>query len=88
MSNAGATYRFKIMLQLAWLPDTRIRALKLAAVVGSILFLINQWEACLGEALVQWAKAVLTYCVPYLVSTYTSVMKDYETAVSGSSRLG
>jgi hypothetical protein len=83
--NNAATTRFKIILQLAWLPDTRIRALKLAAVVGSILLLINQWEACLGVQPVQWAKAVLTYCVPYLVSTYTSVMKDYESAaVEGS----
>ncbi len=78
MSHADATSRFKMILHLAFRPDTRIRALKLAAVVGSILFLINQWEACLGTMPVQWAKAALTYCVPYLVSTYTSVMKDYE----------
>jgi hypothetical protein len=78
MTKAGEISRFRIILQLAWLQDTRTRALKLAAVVGSILFLINQWEACLGTMPVQWVKAALTYCVPYLVSTYTSVMKDYE----------
>jgi hypothetical protein len=70
--------RFIIILRLAWQADTRLRALKLAAVVGTILLLINQWEACLGEASIQWAKAMLTYCVPYLVSTYTSVVKDYQ----------
>jgi hypothetical protein len=77
MKIAGMS-RFIIILHLAWQPDTRLRALKLAAVVGTILLLINQWEACLGEASIQWAKAMLTYCVPYLVSTYTSVIKDYE----------
>ena len=82
MRKTDATSPFKLFLQLAWLPDTRMRALKLAAVVGSILFLINQWEACLGQTSIQWAKVVLTYCVPYLVSTYTSVMKDYESATA------
>jgi hypothetical protein len=77
----GEISRIRLILSLALLPGTRLRAIKLAAVVGTILFLINQWEACLGDAPVQWAKAVLTYCVPYLVSTYTSVMKDYETIV-------
>lgn len=71
------------ILRLALAPDTRIRAFKLSAVVGTILLLINQWEACLGEVPVQWAKAILTYCVPYLVSTYTSVMKDYESLRQG-----
>ncbi len=70
--------RFIVLLSLALLPDTRVRALKLAAVVGTVLLLINQWEACLGQVPFQWAKAALTYCVPYLVSTYTSVVKDFE----------
>jgi hypothetical protein len=80
MRKTGKPSRIRFMLHLAWLPDTRMRALKLAAVVGTILLFINQWEACLGVMPVQWAKAMLTYCVPYLVSTYTSVMKDYEAA--------
>jgi hypothetical protein len=83
MKRADETSGLKLILQLAWSPGTRLRALKLAAVVGSILFLINQWEACMGEVPIQWAKAMLTYCVPYLVSTYTSVMKDYESVSSG-----
>jgi len=52
------------------------RAAKLAAVVGTLLVLINQWEAVTGNAPMDWLKVVLTYCVPYLVSTYTSVSKD------------
>ncbi len=46
--------------------------LKVALVVGSILFLVNH-----GNALVQgqmsrdrWIAAILTYCVPYMVSIH------------------
>ena len=52
------------------------RAVKLAVVVGTLLVLINQWEAVTGAASMDWLKVALTYCVPYLVSTYTSVSKD------------
>lgn len=63
---------------LAFTRGTQVRALKLALVVGSALVLINQWEACVGDAPVQWLKVALTYVVPYLVSTYSSARKDYE----------
>jgi hypothetical protein len=81
---SGRTSRLAFILNLAFSRGTRVRALKLAAVVGTILLLINQWEACVGEAPVQWAKAILTYMVPYLVSTYTSVSKDFESRMLAS----
>ena len=62
--------------ELAVSHGTPRRAAKLAAVVGTCLVLINQWEAVTGSAAMDWLKVVLTYCVPYLVSTYTSVSKD------------
>ncbi len=47
-----------------------IRSLKVSAVVGTILNLINQPEAIFGEEqLVLW-KVALTYSVPFLVATY------------------
>ena len=52
------------------------RSAKLALVVGTLLVLINQWEAVTGAVSMDWLKVALTYCVPYLVSTYTSVSKD------------
>jgi hypothetical protein len=67
------------ILRLALSHGTQGRALKLAVIVGTILLLINQWEACIGYKPIDWAKAVLTYIVPYLVSVYTSVVKDHET---------
>lgn len=49
------------------------RSLILAAVVGTILNLINQGDALFaGAALVAW-KIALTYCVPYCVATYGAV---------------
>ncbi|EON92178.1 hypothetical protein MARLIPOL_11166 [Marinobacter lipolyticus SM19] len=62
--------------ELAVSHGTPKRAAKLALVVGTLLVLINQWEAVVGEATLHWLKVLLTYCVPYLVSTYTSVSKD------------
>ncbi len=44
-----------------------------ALVVGSFLTLINQYDALLGQTAFNWYKAALTYCVPYLVSTYGAV---------------
>jgi len=44
--------------------------LKTAAVVGTILLIINQFEALFGSAEFNWFKAILTYCVPFIVFTY------------------
>ena len=49
------------------------RSAILAAIVGTILNLINQGDALLtGTHLVAW-KIALTYCVPYCVATYGAV---------------
>lgn len=64
--------------ELALTGGTPVRALRLALVVGSLLIIINQWEALSGARPLDWGKLVLTYCVPYLVSTYTSVSKDLQ----------
>ncbi|MDB5408958.1 MAG: hypothetical protein JWL84_3870 [Rhodospirillales bacterium] len=50
-----------------------VRSLWVALVVGSILNLINQGDALLGAASVDWIKLLLTYLVPYCVSTYGAV---------------
>ncbi len=39
-------------------------------VVGSILNAINQGDAILGGGPVSWGKVLLTFCVPFFVSTY------------------
>jgi hypothetical protein len=49
------------------------RSLGVALVVGTLLNVINQWEALRGRAPMNWRKAGLTYCVPYFVATYGAV---------------
>lgn len=49
------------------------RAFLVALVVGTVLNLINQWEAAAGLAPVDLLKLCLTYLVPYCVSTYGAV---------------
>lgn len=50
------------------------RSARVALVVGAVLNLINQGDAMLaGPATINWFKLVLTFVVPYLVSTYGAV---------------
>lgn len=44
-----------------------------ALVVGTILNLINQGDALLGLTGISWPKIILTFLVPYCVSTYGAV---------------
>ena len=64
------TARWRAALGYATGDGVPRRSLRIALVVGSILNLINQGDALLGVALVNWWKIALTYAVPYLVSTY------------------
>jgi hypothetical protein len=49
------------------------RSLVVAAVIGTVLNLINQGDALLEGTSVSWLKVALTYVVPYCVSTYGAV---------------
>ena len=49
------------------------RSLYVALIVGTILNLINQGDAIFGAMTINWTKVVLTYVVPYIVSTYGAV---------------
>lgn len=52
-----------------------VRALKVAAIVGTILALINHGEKILSMSMLgqDWLKVILTYLVPYGVSTWSAV---------------
>lgn len=50
-----------------------MRSFWVAIVVGTILNLINQGDALLGMMPLNWTKILLTYFVPYAVSTYGAV---------------
>lgn len=49
------------------------RSLAVALIVGSILNIINQGDGLLGLVPVNWDKLLLTYTVPYCVSTYGAI---------------
>lgn len=49
------------------------RSLAVAVVVGTILNLINQGDALWGGVPINWTKMLLTFAVPYCVSTYGAV---------------
>ncbi len=46
------------------------RSLAITVIAGSLLNLINQGEALWAEADVDWLTLVLTYAVPFCVSTF------------------
>jgi hypothetical protein len=43
------------------------QALKVALIVGTILVLINQYDALFGSQSFRWLPAILTYSVPFCV---------------------
>ena len=49
------------------------RSAIVAAIVGTILNVINQGDVVLSGGGVDSMKAALTYCVPYCVATYAAV---------------
>lgn len=51
-----------------------IKALKVSAIVGTILVLINYSNKLFPLDLMpsDWVRIVMTYCVPYCVSTYSA----------------
>ena len=43
------------------------KAVTVATVVGTILLLINQYDALFGDSQLRVIPAILTYCVPFIV---------------------
>lgn len=70
----------KKILNTAFSPLIVKRSLKVSAVVGTILMIINHGEALLvGNMDTQrLIRIALSYCVPYLVSTYSAVSTTIE----------
>ena len=57
-----------LRLTLRW-PVVR-QCLLIMVIVGTLLNLVNQGEALFAWNGVNWFKAALTYCVPFLVSLF------------------
>ena len=72
-------------LRLATRRDIVIRSLRVAALVGTVLVLINQGDTLLrgGPAALNGWKVLLTYFVPYAVATYAGVAAMRDSDASG-----
>lgn len=65
--------RNQTFLDIARRPNVVKSALIVGLVVGTLLNLINQGDAILGGGPIVVWKLLLTYVVPYMVSTYGAV---------------
>ena len=65
-----------IMVELFVRKDVAFRALKIALIVGIILAGINHGDHLIkGEMTTNnWIKIIITFCVPYCVSSFSSAM--------------
>jgi hypothetical protein len=64
---------WRLALHCATADGVPARSLRVAIVVGTVLNLINQGDALWGGLPVNWLKLLLTYAMPYAVSTYGAV---------------
>ena len=64
------------MFDIVTRTDVILRALKMASVVGVVLAIINHGDhILLGTMTVtNWIKVLVTFCVPFCVSTISSVL--------------
>ncbi|OIO83124.1 MAG: hypothetical protein AUJ88_00075 [Gallionellaceae bacterium CG1_02_56_997] len=55
-----------------------VNALKIGLVVGTVLNLVNQGEAMLQGATIEWWHLLLNYLVPYCVASYSAAKNELE----------
>lgn len=65
--------RWRLLARYAVSDGVPARSLRVALVVGTLLNVINQGDALFGAASVDWLKLLLTFAMPYAVSTYGAV---------------
>ena len=64
------------MIEILTRTDVLLRALKMASIVGVILAIINHGDHILLGTMTatNWIKVLITFCVPFCVSTISSVL--------------
>ena len=70
------TNRFELFLSVATQRTSIVGGLKVSIVVGALVNLINQGNHLLGLHFTQisWPKLLVTFCVPFFVSIYVTVI--------------
>lgn len=79
---AGRTESFFRLALSGGIPK---RSAIVAAIVGTVLNVINQGDVILNGGTCDVLKAALTYCVPYCVATYAAVAYARQAAKAGAS---
>jgi hypothetical protein len=64
------------LLQCVVRPHIVRNATKIALVVGTILNLINQGNALVGNEAISWPHVFLNYLVPYCVASYSAAKNE------------
>lgn len=59
-------------------PEVIRNALRVAAVVGTVLNLINQGTRLAHPETISWVHVVLNYVVPYVVASYSAARMEIE----------
>ena len=64
------------MFHTAFRKDVFLRAFKMALIVGIILAIINHGDHIFFGTMTvtNWIKVIITFCVPFCVSTISSVL--------------
>ena len=64
------------MIEIVTRTDVLIRAIKMASIVGVVLAIINHGDHILLGTMTatNWIKVLITFCVPFCVSTISSVL--------------
>ena len=64
------------MFKVATRSDVLLRAFKMASIVGIVLAIINHGDHILLQTMTfnNWLKIMITFCVPFCVSTISSVL--------------
>ena len=76
VTDAYATDELTPWLILATRRTVARRAVVIASLVGTVLALVNQGDRMLAGAMsgLNWGQVFVTYFLPYMVSTYSSVV--------------
>ncbi len=59
-----------------FLPHIVVNALKVSLLVGTLLNVINQGSQLFDLQAVVWGQALLNYCVPFCVASYSAAKNE------------
>ncbi|WP_454179285.1 nitrate/nitrite transporter NrtS [Pseudoalteromonas sp. MBR-15] len=68
----------KVLFVILFRPHIVKNAIKIASVVGTLLNIANQGSEVLSGADISWVQALLNYCIPYFVASYSAARNEIE----------